>query len=122
MNNNLRTWSVALASCLPLLAAAQAAITEAPQAAPQLTYRSAFADYKPYMDPPPANWRAINDTVAGAPGGASGHTGHGMGGMGGMKGMKGMEMPATPAASASAPMQMKTMPNHDGHHKQGAKP
>jgi hypothetical protein len=116
MKNNLRTWSVAMASCLPLLAAAQAAKSEVPKVAPQLTYRSAFADYKPYKDAPLANWREVNDIVAGAPGGASGHAGHNMGGM------KGMEMPTAPAASASAPMPMKTMPSHDGHHKQGGKP
>ena len=119
MKNNLRLWGIAMATCLPLLAAAQAAKTEAPKVALQLTYRSAFADYKPYKDAPLANWREVNDIVAGAPDAASGHAGHGMGGMGGMKGM---EMPATPAASASVPMPMKTMPKHDGHHKQGGKP
>ena len=116
MNNNLRAWGVVMASCLPLLAAAQAAKTEAPKVAPQLTYGSAFADYKPYKDAPLANWREVNETVAGAPGGAGGHAAHSMGGM------KGMEMPAAPAASASAPMPMMTMPSHDGHHKQGGKP
>jgi hypothetical protein len=116
MKNNLRCWGIAMAMCLPLLAAAQAAKTEAPKAAAQLTYRSAFADYKPYKDAPLASWREVNDTVAGTPGGASGHAGRSMGGM------KGMEMPATPVAPASAPMPMKTMPNHDGHHKQGGKP
>jgi len=116
MKNNLRSWGVAMATCLPLLAAAQAAKTEAPKVAPELTYRSAFADYKPYKDAPLANWRVVNDIVAAAPGGASGHAGHGMGSM------KGMEMPATPAAPASVPMQMKTMPKHDGHPKQGGKP
>jgi hypothetical protein len=117
MKNNLRTWSVAMASCLPLLAAAQSTKTEAPKVAPQLTYRSAFADYKPYKDEPLANWREVNDIVAGAPGGASGHAGHNMGGM------KGMEIPAAPAAaSASALMSTKAMPNHDGHHRQGGNP
>jgi hypothetical protein len=119
MQNNLLAWGVALSACMPLPATSQAADTESPRAAAQLTYQSAFADYKPYKDAEPANWRVLNDTVAGVSDGASGHAGHGMGGMGGMKGM---EMPAMPAASASAPMQMKTTPNHDGHHKHGGKP
>jgi hypothetical protein len=116
MKIKLRAWGVAMATCLPLLAAAQAAKTEAPKAVPQLTYRSAFADYRPYRDVPLANWPEVDDIVAGVPGGACGHAGHGMGGM------KGLEMPTAPAAAASAPMQMKTMPTHDGHHKQGGKP
>lgn len=118
MKNNLQAWGLALAACVPLLATAQAAKTEPPNApAPQLTYQSAFADYKPYKDAPPADWRALNDTVASAPGGASGHAGHSMGGM------KGMEMPAAPRP-ASAPMPMKPMPKpmHDGHHKKGGQP
>ncbi len=128
MQNNLLAWGVTLSACMPLPAISHAADPEPPKAATQLTYQSAFADYKPYKDAQPANWRALNDTVAGALGGASGHAGHGMGGMGGMDGMKGMndmkgmEMPGMSAAPASAPMPMKTMPNHDGHHKQGGKP
>ena len=128
MNNNLPGLGVALAAWLPLLATAQAAKTEPPKAAPQLTYQSAFADYKPYKDAPPANWRVLNDTVAGAPGAATGHAGHSMGGM------KGMEMPATTAtlatsaasaasaASASAPTPLKPMQMHDGHPTKRGKP
>ncbi len=111
-----------MAACMPLLAAAQAAKTEAPKAAPPLSYRSAFADYKPYKDAPLANWRQVNDTVAIAPGGAGGHAGHSVSGMGAMKGM---EAPAAPAPAASAPMPMKPstgMPMHDGQHKHGGKP
>lgn len=125
MKNKLAAWGVALAACVPLLATAQGAKTESPKAAPQLSYRSAFADYKPYKDAPLADWRAVNDTVAGAPGGASGHAGHSMGGM---KGMEGMEMPATPAAPASAPMEMPMkpmampMPMDHAHPKSGGKP
>ena len=80
MKSNLLAWGVALAACAPLLATAQEAKTEQPKATAQLTYRSAFADYKPYRDAPLANWRELNATVAGAPDGASGHAGHGMGG------------------------------------------
>ena len=123
MKNNLAAWGVALAVYLPLLAAAQAAKTESPTAAPQLTYRSAFADYKPYKDAPLADWREVNDKVAGAPGVAmSGHAGHSMGGM------KGMEMPTAPAAPTSGPMKMPIkpmampMPMHDDHAETAGKP
>jgi hypothetical protein len=116
MKTNLRAWSMALAGFLPFLALAQAAKTEAPTAVPLLSYRSAFADYKPYKDVPLANWREVNDIVAGAPGGASGHASHGM------VDMKGPQAPAAPAASASAPMQVQTMPVHHAHPRQGGKP
>jgi hypothetical protein len=122
MKNNLLAWGVALAACVPLLSTAQADRTAPPKATPQLTYQSAFSDYKPYKDTPLANWRELNDAVAGTPGGASGHAGHSMGGMGGMKGMKSMEMPTMPASPASAPMPMKPVPMHDGHPKTGGKP
>jgi len=115
-------WGIAMVACLPCLAAAQPARIEAPRVVPQLTYRSAFADYKPYQDAPLANWRKVNDTVAGAPGGASGHAGHGMGGM---KDMEGVERPRTAASAASTPMPMKPqmrMPIRDGQDKQGGKP
>lgn len=116
MKNKLRAWGVAFAACAPLLATAQDSKTEPLKPTAQLTYRSAFADYKPYKEAPLASWRALNDTVAGAPGGASGHAGHSVGGM------KGMEMPAAPAAPASGAMPMKPMPMHDGHPKKGGKP
>jgi hypothetical protein len=121
MKTNLPAWGVALAACGPLLATAQAGKTEPPKASPQLTYQSAFADYKPYKDAPLANWRELNDTAAAAPAGAGGHTGHSMGDM------KGMEMPAasTPSGSASMPMKPMTMtmpmPMHNGHPKHGVK-
>ena len=116
MKKNLPAWGVAIAACMPLLATAQAAKTEASKAAPQLTYQSVFADYKTYKDARLADWREVNATVAGAPEGASGHAGHTMGAM------KGMEMPAAPAASASAPTPIKPMPMHDGHHGKRGKP
>ena len=125
MKNDIRAWGVALVACTPLLATAQDAKTEQPKAPAQLTYRSAFADYKPYKEAPLANWRELNDAVAGALGEASGHAGHGMGGMKGMegmKGMKGMEMPAASAAPASGAMPMKPMPMHDSHPEKGGKP
>lgn len=143
MKNNLLAWAIALSACAPFSASAQPTKTESSTAPAQLTYRSAFADYKPYEEAPLADWREVNAAVARAPGGASGHAGHDMGAMGamgakgakvakggGMTGMKGMEMPAAPAPAhaASAPMKMPMkpmampMPLHDGHSKMGGKP
>lgn len=75
MKMTFPVWSMAALACLPVLAAAQAAPNEAHKAAPQLTYRSAFADYKPYKDEPLADWRKVNDAVAPAQGGARHHGG-----------------------------------------------
>ena len=130
MNIDPTAWGVALVACVPLVAAAQASRTEPPKATPQLTYRSAFDDYAPYKDQPLANWRLLNDTVAGAPGVASGHAGnqHHMDSMkGGMKGstnssMKGMDMPRAPAAPASAAAPSKSRPLHGGHPAKGGPP
>ena len=119
MNIDPTAWGVALAACVPLLAAAQASRTEPPKATPQLTYRSAFADYAPYKDQALANWRLLNDTVAGAPGVASGQAGH-QHPMDSMKGSmnsstKGMDRPRAPAAPASAAAPPKSRPQHGGH-------
>lgn len=117
MKNTLPAWGIAMSACLPLLTAAQAAKNEALKAAPQLTYQSAFADYKPYKDEPPANWRKVNDAVAQAPGGASGHAGHGTGGM------KGMDAPSPAVAASSASAKPQTnMPMRGDQHKHGGKP
>jgi hypothetical protein len=67
MQNKLPAWGIALAMCAPILSAAQADKGEPPKATPQLTYKSAFADYKPYQDAPLAKWRHLNDNVVGTP-------------------------------------------------------
>ena len=114
MKHKLSTLGTALAACVPLLATAQATRTEPPKVALQLSYQSAFADYKPFRPAPLADWRALNETVAGTSGGSSGHAGHSMGGM---KGMNDIEKAPAPAVPASAPM-----PVHDGHPKTGGQP
>src|SRR6187551_3333626 len=117
MKNHHQAWCVAIATCIPLLAAAQAATTGAQMAAPQLSYQSAFADYKAYKDVPLANWRKVNETVAGAPGGSGGHIGHGMGPA------SGMATPSAPPVAASAPRPTTSeMPTHGGHRQPGGKP
>jgi hypothetical protein len=122
VKNNLLAGAVALAACAPVLALAQDAKTVSPKASPQLTYQSAFADYKPYQDAPPGNWRALNELVSGGTGDAAGHAGHGMGGMKGWEKPAAASAPATSAPSNSMPMKhMKPMPMHGGH-PQGGKP
>ena len=104
MKNTLATWAVAVAACMPVLAVAQTAKTDAQRPAPQLRYQSAFADYKPYKDIPLANWRAVNDAL--------------------VSGMQGMGKAPMPTASSPAnPAPAKPMrEDHQGHHKkQGVK-
>lgn len=63
MYKNLLAWAAALAASTPILAVAQTFTTESPKAVPQLSYRSAFADYKPWEDSKPGDWKALNDAV-----------------------------------------------------------
>jgi hypothetical protein len=122
MKNNQLAWAVALAACVPVLASAQDTKTRSSKASPPLTYQSAFADYKPYQDALPGNWRALNELVSGGAGGAAGHAGRTMGGMKGMEMPAAASAPATSAPSGSMPMKyMKPMPMHGGH-PQGGKP
>jgi hypothetical protein len=98
--NNLFSWiAPAVALCIPPVALAQPANPDPRKpgaTAPRLQYRSAFADYKPWQDTKPGDWKAMNDAV-----GKSG--GHSMG------------MPMG-AASAPAPAASKpAMPDHSGH-------
>jgi hypothetical protein len=85
---------------MPVLAIAQKAKADAQATAPQLSYQSAFADYKPYKDIPLANWPAVNDAVAG-----------------GMQGMGQTPMPI--ASSPAKPTPEKPM--HEGHQTHGKK-
>jgi hypothetical protein len=106
---NKTSWVAAAAlSGLPLLGVAQVDPADTGAIVPALVYRSAFSDYKPWQDIPPADWRAVNDTVRDAkPGGqrdqglASSRTAPGA-----------SPAPAAPAAAAGG--------GHSGHH--GARP
>jgi hypothetical protein len=90
----------AMALALPLLAAAQpkAEATDPKAAAAPLRYQSAFADYRPWQDIKPGNWRELNDNLLASPTANTGHAGHGA---------------ASPAPAASVP------PAHPGHHRHG---
>ncbi|MFY9509434.1 MAG: hypothetical protein WAQ05_00485 [Rubrivivax sp.] len=94
MNTFLSRLAPALALSLPLLAIAEqrADAAQAKGSATPLRYQSAFADYKPWQDVQPGNWRRLNDGLVPAAGRAGGHTTHGMG-----------DAPPAPAAKASAP-------------------
>ena len=105
MNHFLLRRVPAAVLCLPLLALAQAGRTDPADPktpAPALRYQSAFADYKPWQELKPGDWRAVNAGVGGA------HAGH--------------EMPADQPASAPAPRAtMPAMPGHGSHHMDGGK-
>jgi len=77
--NHLSVLAGAMAFAVPLLAMAQSSAGDPGQAnhaVPALRYDSAFADYKPWQETQPADWRAVNDAVRGAAQGG-GHAGHG---------------------------------------------
>lgn len=96
MKINLPAWGFALAACAPLLAAAQPANTESPKPTPQLSYQSAFADYKPWQDTKPGNWKAMNAAV----GKSGGHA---------------MDMPMSGASAPAAAASKPAMTDHSGH-------
>ncbi len=96
MKNNLRAVGVALAACAPLLALAQAASSTPPKNSPQLSYQSAFADYKPWQDSKLGDWKAMNDAV----GKSGGHA---------------MDMPMSGASAPAAAASKPAMSDHSGH-------
>lgn len=92
---------------LPLLALAQPGRidpADAKASAPPLRYQSAFADYKPWKDAQPGDWRAVNDNVRDASATGGGHGGH--------------TMPGAPAAGP-VPAAKASAPAHGGHHPHG---
>ena len=110
MNSFFPRLAAFAALCLPLLALAQAARPDPADAkapAPALRYTSAFADYKPWQETKPGDWRAVNDNVRQATAKSGGHVGHQM-------------SPASPAA-ASAPLAKPAAPAHGGHPTHGGK-
>lgn len=104
MHHFLCRRATAVALGLPLLAAAQGRSDAADPGAPTsgLIHSSAFADYKPYRDVAPGDWRLLNDTVGRAalkPAAKTPDT-----------------APPSSAAAASAPSTKMPMPNMPGHH------
>lgn len=95
MNTFCKWLAPAVALGVGLLSAAQAADpTEAKTPAQSLRYESAFADYKPWRDIKPGDWRQLNANVS----------------------------PARPAAPSAAPKaSAPTAPAHQGHHMHGGK-
>lgn len=112
MHHCLNRLAAALASALalglPLLATAQGRADPADPKAPTrtLAHRSAFADYKPFQDITPGDWRRLNDTVGRAalkPGAMQ---------------KDASAPPAAPAASApAAKAPTSPMPQMPGHHQ-----
>lgn len=64
MQKSTLLWVAGISACAPMLAIAQPA--EPTRPATQLKYTSAFADYKPFKDLEPGDWRALNDAVGAA--------------------------------------------------------
>lgn len=99
MKTLLTSLALAAALGIPLVAPAQTSGTQPVTAAasgPPLRYQSAFADYKPWQDTKPGDWKAMNDAV----GKSGGHS---------------MSMPMG-SASAPAPAASKpAMSDHSGH-------
>ncbi len=108
MQKSTFSWVAGLFACTPLLAMAQP-VEPARRSAP-LRYTSAFADYKPFQDLEPGNWRALNDTVGAAAlklGGTSGPS---------------VSTPPADSPKAGMPMpDMKVMPGMN-HSWPGGKP
>lgn len=109
MNNLLLRLAPAVALSLPLLAVAQqgANATDTKAPAQPLRYQSAFADYKPWQDIKPGNWRQLNDNLVPAPGKAGGHAGH-------SSSAPAAPSPATKASAPAAPAHQ----NHEMHRGQ----
>ena len=98
------------ALCLPPLVVAQAGRPDPADAkapAPAIRYESAFADYKPWQETRPGDWRAVNDNVRPAGTRSGSHAGH----------------PVSPvsAAAASAPLAKPPAPAHGSHPTHGGK-
>jgi len=62
----------AIAIGLPLAAASEANPAENTSAVSALRYSSAFADYKPWQELEPGDWRAMNEALRGPGGGHAG--------------------------------------------------
>lgn len=112
MNSFFSRLAPAVALGLPLLALAQVAPPDPADpkaAAPTLRYQSALADYKPWQDVKPGDWRAVNDNVRNAAAKGGAHGAH--------------VMPSAAPASAQAPKaSVPATPVHGGHQMHGGKP
>lgn len=120
MNNLIRRAAPVMVLCLAALGGARAQGGMAPQAAASapLQYRSAFADYKPWQDTRPGDWRALNDAVKGDA--MSGMDMSSMKGMGDRKGMA--DVPGVSGMAAhDVPMPVATKPVDAGHSHPPAK-
>jgi len=109
MQKSTLLWVAGISACAPMLAIAQPA--EPSRQVTPLPYTSAFANYTPFQELEPGNWRALNDAVGAAaakPGSQSSPTAP-------------IAAPAGATNNGMRPPDMKTMPgmNHPMH---GGKP
>jgi hypothetical protein len=84
------------------------------QSGPALRYVSAFADYKPWQETPPSDWRAVNDALLkDVPKGS--HAGHGMT----MPAAAGASSPVAAPAPKASPGTPATSKGHGAHGTHG---
>jgi len=62
MQESTSLWTAVISACSPMLAFAQPAAPT--RQATQLPSRLAFADYRPFQEPKPETWRAINNAFS----------------------------------------------------------
>ena len=138
MNKLIQRVAPVLALCLAMFGPARAQGSAAPSATASspLSYRSVFADYKPWRDVARGDWRALNDAVKGdsMPGMdmAGSEGGSGMKGMSDTPGTRETAMPAAsaPAQTRPAPRPARTasmpamlgMDAHQGHDMKAGHP
>ena len=100
--NKKTCWLATAVLGMPLAALAQPNPADPLAPANPHCYQSAFADYKPWQDLKPGDWRALNNGVGAA---TSSHSGHGSQGA----------APAAPAAAKTTPGQPAPAMGHGAH-------
>lgn len=103
----LQSVACAIAFAVPLAVVAQANPPDnrsSDRAASQLSYKSAFDDYKTYVDVPVADWRQVNNTVRDAAAKGGGQGGHDAPDSNGRGGAAGDKEAVPPAAPSQQPM------------------
>lgn len=114
--NPVLSWlapALALSLSWPAVAQPRADAAALERSAPPPRYRSAYADYTPWQDLRPGDWRQLNDALRPATGSASGQSGHA--GHGGRS--------AAPASAASAPAPAEPAhAHHPMHPMRGGRP
>lgn len=112
MHHRIARRAIALALSLPLPALAQNPVDPADPGAParELSHDSAFADYKPFQDIAPGDWRRLNETVGGETLGQEA-----------VAPAPAMGVPSTTTLGPGHPAHTQPMPDHHQHMHGGQK-